>query len=772
MPRLFPLRLVCCCLLIFISYALNHRQRHRNFNTPSSSPDPLPEWNETKSHHKKTCCLIISVDNRPLVKNYDSNHYPSISAVLNHEYAEYHGYDYIYYMNDVKDFIEETRRKYTNIVHEPMMESKQPDKDIATAFHVGLRQFRAASWAKLPPLFYTHYLYHSDYEYIWYIDSDATISPRFRNQSIPEMIDKWNSQPEHYIIKGQKDLKKSSLIFFNNYPWRDDMPCAGSFIFKPSKLMDQIFRQWWDYNLPSKNFKHFHEQDALWHMIESEGNNLQTSSSSFLINSNTYSIMKEQQFPSNWMRYEDLWLVHIASYNYLYRFPILYQFLHLVGKGTEEQYYLAIQHILANHVISLKPLPICEEMERLSSAEKAGRLKDFPSHNEATQTAWYDAHVTSSKIPELPMSALYEGRVIRRRGEFWIVQNGQRRGFQNYQSFLDLKIQQEWAHHMRVPDLNKILDGPLIVTSTMTTAEKTELLKYYQALPPPPHLSSISPSTLPVDSNGKLNFQHSEFFPYLYRKGTTNSTRPRVMMYIISHNNETETQVTSYLHTCCYPEGKTWIKPIQIKSTVFFESVIYQAQLPSLQMQWKNKDYVITATYKTLTKTLHYNQYTQSMASVISLVKIAMDYDYDVIPFLRSGSGMMSFCRYWHGKAFSVAWYGLLEAMGYPKEVIKKHEEIKPFYRNIFIIKAKVLQELMKFMQKAMKITVEDQHIYELMSADSKYKEGTEEVALRIFGVKYYQLFPFVFERLPSFFLAVNNYRVCADTLGPCKYNS
>jgi hypothetical protein len=26
----------------------------------------------------------------------------------------------------------------------------------------------------------------------------------------------------------------------------------------------------WDYNLPSKNFYHFHEQDALWHMIEAE----------------------------------------------------------------------------------------------------------------------------------------------------------------------------------------------------------------------------------------------------------------------------------------------------------------------------------------------------------------------------------------------------------------------------------------------------------------------------------------------------------------------
>ena len=27
-------------------------------------------------------------------------------------------------------------------------------KDVATAYHVGLKQFRAASWAKLPALWY------------------------------------------------------------------------------------------------------------------------------------------------------------------------------------------------------------------------------------------------------------------------------------------------------------------------------------------------------------------------------------------------------------------------------------------------------------------------------------------------------------------------------------------------------------------------------------------------------------------------------------------
>ena len=43
---------------------------------------------------------------------------------------------------------------------------------------------------------------------------------------------------------------------------------------------------------------------------------------------------------------------------------------------------------------------------------------------------------------------------------------------------------------------------------------------------------------------------------------------------------------------------------------------------------------------------------------------------------------------------------------------------------------------------------------------------------MRIFGTKYYQLFPFIFERLPSFFIYVNNYKICSSNTGPCKYNS
>ena len=185
-------------------------------------------------------------------------------------------------------------------------------KDVSTAFHVGLGQFRAASWAKLPPLWHIavktsgrntdKYSMNSSlyvenlngvhlkgvYDYVWYIDSDATVSPFRTNRSIDDAIDEWVGSG--VVTRGSSNIRNSSFIFFNNHPWRDNMPCAGSFIFQP-KLAEPILREWWDYDLPVKNFKHFHEQDALWHMIESEGD----AHYAFKMNSKSYSIVTERQ---------------------------------------------------------------------------------------------------------------------------------------------------------------------------------------------------------------------------------------------------------------------------------------------------------------------------------------------------------------------------------------------------------------------------------------------------------------------------------------------
>jgi len=134
---------------------------------------------------------------------------------------------------------------------------------------------------------------------MWFMDSDAVLSPLYLNQSLADHLHRWTISQDTAILVGQKDVRKSSMIFFNNFPWRDDMPCAGIFLLHTDKLSLVLIMlsQWWDYNLPAKNFKHFHEQDALWHILEHEYqavNHIAGSSSdrlpdgNFALNSNSY----------------------------------------------------------------------------------------------------------------------------------------------------------------------------------------------------------------------------------------------------------------------------------------------------------------------------------------------------------------------------------------------------------------------------------------------------------------------------------------------------
>ena len=244
----------------------------------------------------------------------------------------------------------------------------------------------------------------------------------------------------------------------------------------------------------------------------------------------------------------------------------------------------------------------------------------------------------------------------------------------------------------------------------------------------------------------------------------------RSILYLISHDE------SSYKLGMKFANCKgSWIKPFRIHSTPFFESVIYTYFLELDKTTWSNVDYIITGTYKTVAKQLHYNSYTQNLQQIKDMLKVAKEGDYDVVPFLRSGSGTMSFCTYFHGKGFKLAWDALLTELGYSLEVIRSLDETKAFYRNIYIMKPNILWKLSQFMNKAMNIVTNNETIRLLFEKDAHYKEGSAEVSKKIFGTPYYQMHPFVFERLPAFFIRTQGFKMCHgpdDKHGPCKYNS
>lgn len=637
-----------------------------------------------------------------------------------------------------------------------------------------------------------------DYEYIWYIDSDAAINPMNRDRGIEETLAEF--ERSEYFIRGNPKITESAFVFFHNHPWRDNMPCAGSFIYRP-QLAEPALREWWDYNLPSKNFYHFHEQDALWHMIEAEHDTMwqkqHPEQPPFRINSKTYSVLKERQFPSNWKRYEELWLCHIASYNFMLRMPILFHFLNILGLDVEHRFAAKIRTIKKQHSLQINLLDVGIAMEAASAAAQEQRVTQFPPHDEKNQNAWYDAHVTSKTEAQLPLAQLYEGRLIRRKGEFWVVSNGTKRGFENYDTFLKLGFYNELGFSLYNNEVELIPTGPTITAAEVQQHGMAGLSKNYVSLPhgtkqeqkqgdeqeqqqqqqvPAVESSLIQKriqrrqqlreqQLLNPHSTRHSNIQCNDVNQSLETLVHSNGTRS--LLYLIAHDSASERMARKFSQC-----KETWIQPVMINSTVFFESIIYRDVFLPYEAEWAQYDYVITATYKTVGKQLHYNGFTQSLQQIEQLLLVARRGEYDIIPFLRSGSGTMSFCMYFHGKPFRRAWDALLTELGYSLPLIRSLDEMKSFYRNIYIISTPMLRELTQFMSRAIHVASTNEHVKELLAQDSGYKEGTAEVAMRIFGTSYYQLHPFIFERLPAFFLHARGAKICAFKDGPCAWNS
>ena len=255
-------------------------------------------------------------------------------------------------------------------------------------------------------------------------------------------------------------------------------------------------------------------------------------------------------------------------------------------------------------------------------------------------------------------------------------------------------------------------------------------------------------------------------------------------MYLIAH--DAQSLAIAREISACYSSAP-WLQLRQISSTPFFESIVYSDVLHADAAAWSSlppssssssssssaqPDFVITGTYKTVSGRVRRWEHVQTFDEIARLLVVAKEGSWDVVPFLRSGSGMMSNCMYWHKKGYRLAWDALLGAMNYTHAEIRQHYEMKPFFRNVYIIKTSVLPGLVDFMRRAVAVARSDQHVASLLARDSHYKEGSVEVARRVFGTDYYQLHPFVFERLPAFYLHHLKARICHADKGECAYNT
>lgn len=170
--------------------------------------------------------LVFMSDNRILNNEKDKATYNSLVAAINAEYCKKHNYDFIYY------------RPYLD------------NKEIITLYNCidpHTNTLRHASWAKQLS---TNLALELNYDYVVYIDSDCIFKDF--NYTLESIIQQFSDK---------------NIIFFNNKPWGDNVPCGGFYIAKVCDYTKQFFIDWFNVNVQLFNKKHPWEQDALWRIF-------------------------------------------------------------------------------------------------------------------------------------------------------------------------------------------------------------------------------------------------------------------------------------------------------------------------------------------------------------------------------------------------------------------------------------------------------------------------------------------------------------------------
>jgi len=166
--------------------------------------------------------LVFMSDNRKLESSLSKAEYNSVAAAINYEYCKKHGYDFLFY------------RPYLNNKEEtPLLNNKNPITNT----------LRHAAWSKLLS---TEYALNLGYDYICYIDSDCIFKDF--DQTIEDFI---------------KPYSDKEVLFLNNKPWGDDLPCSGFYISKVTDRSKKFFKDWYNTNIPANDTERLWEQPAL-----------------------------------------------------------------------------------------------------------------------------------------------------------------------------------------------------------------------------------------------------------------------------------------------------------------------------------------------------------------------------------------------------------------------------------------------------------------------------------------------------------------------------
>lgn len=397
--------------------------------------------------------LIIQADDRSLRHTLHDAHYLAMTAALNLKYAEANGYDYLFLHVNASRLVAALGTGYNVSNFDETTKNKRYKPSI---LHPGLKRLRGQSWGKLLALLHVSRKFGGQYDYFLFLDPDANINSYRHGQSLADVLRRWQDGRSTSVINssfvqwGQRNLSEASMIVMTNTPWRDDFPNAG-FILMKSGSGVPLMAEWWNYAIPEKDVEDFHEQDALWYMVEASGD-----SYGFAINPSTTSMIYEPFLLSPFLHLRDMWAVHMPNYEWN-QLVYLSHMLNLLDID-ESSFSSLISRIVSEHEEVLDTLDAAEREFSTSWVHKP-RRGSFPPvlqggedsvwHLSSSSKLWINSKRSRSFF-ELTPAQLLDGfsfRLMNHR-EVFFVQNGSRHLFQDVESFHQLNQSKARTFHL------------------------------------------------------------------------------------------------------------------------------------------------------------------------------------------------------------------------------------------------------------------------------------------------------------------------------------
>lgn len=105
-----------------------------------------------------------------------------------------------------------------------------------------------------------------------------------------------------------------------------------------------------------------------------------------------------------------------------------------------------------------------------------------------------------------------------------------------------------------------------------------------------------------------------------------------------------------------------------------------------------------------------------------------------------------------HGLLFVEIWHEVLRRLGFDERIVRASDSISAYFCNYWLARPSLMLEYIAFLEGAIMLFQHDPALSFLVRADARYAEGRPEVARDVFGTPFYQLHPFICERLPIVF--------------------